>query len=582
MKNISFQSAAQLLTALFLGFVITIAHANTQNYQYETLYTIQLGVYQDVDVNNFSDVRGLGFIYADETAQENAYNVFISNFTSRKKAENGLIYVQSKGYQNAFLSERPLSSGEEVYVVQMGSQKAGDYIDWEDYARGGQIYVIIEDYDLKITSAPFTTYEKAQAKQEILLSLGYKGAFIKKSNTVAMHKINKFNTIKEIDFTPMAVSVDKDANNEGVDNVNNAPSEYDVIAYTPTIDEFESKGPSKISKEIRFSVKSFQNFLLSQNAYVSGIDGIYGKGTASAIALLENNNPQIQKYKTLASENAKSIDDNYDFNTLEQAILLINSNPKEAYAKLDTENTPVAKAYQAYILFNEDKDENLNSINQLMNKAIEEAYESFDGNAPFDYTATYSYTELKQLILHTRYIQAAIKEEPITPCWLFVKHKKEAYDAFYEADEKGIESFNIQHCNGFLTWDNIILLKTISTDLNPDEGKYTEDQKKKERDYNSIRNRLYLIPRALNTEQEESIVNWNDRLWASMDLKMAEDEFFAKFAIPFKTAYHKAWIELEDYYMEKGFKKYQANALALTILQTIVDVDIESYIKTEQ
>ena len=75
------------------------------------------------------------------------------------------------------------------------------------------------------------------------------------------------------------------------------------------------------------------------------------------------------------------------------------------------------------------------------------------------------------------------------------------------------------------------------------------------------------------------IMKWNNDLWKSMDMRIAEDKFFAKFGVPFKLAYHKAWIQLEDYYIEKGFKKYQANALALAVLQSVIGVDVESYMK---
>ena len=213
-----------------------------------------------------------------------------------------------------------------------------------------------------------------------------------------------------------------------------------------------------------------------------------------------------------------------------------------------------------------------------MNAAIKEAYADFSGKAPFDYNSAYAYNNLEQLILHTRYVQAALKEEPITPCWLFIKHKEEAYSAFGNLLEKGLEDFRMQGCSGFMEWDNIILLKTISTDLNPNEDHLTNQQLKLERIYSSKRNKLYLIPRALNKEEEDKITAWNNQLWNSMDFKIAEDKFFAKFGVPFKLAYHKSWIQLEDYYIEKGFKKYQANALALSVIQSIVGVDIDPYL----
>ncbi len=573
--KLSFQSIIQLLTLSFLTFVITLAHATAP--KMDTIYTVQLGTFQDMSIADFEDIRHAGYLYAENLAQGGQMSVFVSNYKDKKRAEDVLYLVKSKGYDDAFVSERPLAKGENVYVVQLASQDCRDFIDWDKYARGGQMYVITNGTNIKITSMPFRDLEKAKEKAAILNKLGFNGAFVKNANTLALHKVTQFNTVRDINFMPAAVSIDKDSNTEGVTEVD---EEAVVTIESPTtsIPDFAPKAPTSVDKTSRTSVKSLQKFLKNQNSYSSSLDGIYGKGTASGIAMLESSNRQLNRYKIISSERSKSIEEE-PLTTLESIIVTLHNDPKSSYAELAKQKSPMAKAYRAYILFIADQPNNQDKINDLMNEAINEAYAGFAGEAPFDYSSTYAYTDLEQLILHTRYVQAALNEEPITPCWLFIKHKDEAYSAFRKATEKGIDGYKMQNCEGFLQWDNVILLKTISTDLNPDEDHFTDEMLKKERAYASRRNRLYLIPRALNQDEEKNIVAWNDQLWKSMDLRIGEDKFFAKFAVPFKLAYHKAWIQLEDYYIEKGFKKYQANALALSVLQSVVGVDVQTYMQ---
>ncbi|MGK0388857.1 MAG: hypothetical protein ACI94Y_001589 [Maribacter sp.] len=568
----SFHTQVQLLTLAFLTFVITLAHASNDPAK-DTIYAVQLGIFDNMTIADFEDLRGAGYLYAEGLSQGTQMSIYLSNYSNKRQAETVLQFVKNRGYDKAFISERPLVKGESVYVVQIASQTSKEYIDWQNYARGGQLYLILEGKKIKITSVPFMSMEKAKQKAKILQSLGFEGAFVKSVNTLQLHKVNQFNTIKEVNFMPVAVSTDKDSNEEGVTNEISTPISPNAMALDLT-----AKEPTSINKESRISVKSFQQFLKVENAYSSTLDGVFGKNTASGIAMLESSNKKYNLYKIMASEVMNTIVEE-SMSDLDAILLSIPADPKEAYSALTRQNSPIAKAYRAYILFIADQTGNQEKINNLMNDAIQSAYGTYKGKAPFDYTSKYAYADLEQLILHTRYIQAVLKDEPITPCWLFIKHRDAAYSAFGKATEKGIGEIKMQNCAGFMQWDNVIILKTISSDLNPDEDNLTEKQLKSERAFSSLRNRLYLIPRPLNKTQEDEIMKWNNELWKSLDLRMAEDKFFAKFGVPFKLAYHKAWIQLEDYYIEKGFKKYQANGLALAVLQSVIGVDVESYMK---
>ncbi len=574
--RISTLNMIQLTTLAFLTFVITLAHAAAP--QKDTIYTVQLGLFDNVTIADFDELRKAGYIYAEPLSTEGRQAIFVSNFQSKNKAENVLVFAKSKGYEDAFITERPLIKGEKVYVVQVASRTSRDYINWNDYAGIGQLHMLLDEKAVKITSVPFRDIEKAKEKQMILQTLGFDDAFVKATNTLMLHKVNTFNTIKEIDFEPKAISADMAKNEEGVMEVPADEWAYVVPeSLSPSPDDFLAKGPNTISKESRQSVKSLQKFLKKQAAYAGEDDGIYGKGTASGVGYIEKNTPQYSRYIAMVGENSRNATAK-EMNELDALIISIPTNTKETYAELGKQRSPMAKVYRAYILFMADQEANRPQINELMNNAIREAYFQFEGEAPFDYNSAYDYSDLEQLILHTRYVQAALNEEPITPCWLFNKHKDVAYSAFAKAEAQGIRNNNMQHCSGFMQWDNIILLKTIASDLNAAEGELTAEMKKRQRAADAQLNKYYMIPRPLDKDMETGVVKWNDQLWSSLDLKMSEDKFFAKFGVPFKLAYHKSWIQLEDFYMEKGFKKYQANGLALAVLKSIVENDVEGYL----
>ncbi len=569
-----YQVALQVFTLGILMLTITLAKASTIDVEKDTIYTIQLGVFDDVSVTDFDGLRQYGFVYAEKSPQgENRYTVFLSNFEDKQEATEILRYVERKGYSDALLSERPLTKGESVYVVQLLSQKSDEFFDWKKFAEVSGLFTLLEAKNVKVVTGTFPDKKTAQEQSKLLREQGFEGAFFKRVNTLQLHKVTSFNTGMEMqdDFAPISAEEEDIVMDETpVNEEDLAAKGGEAIAYP--------SAPTSVAKTSRESIKSLQNLLASRKLYTGAKDGVYGKNTSNGLDKISASNISYGKYESLSR--TKVFDDGQEATSFENIISNIPENPKEAYAKLRDIATPMSKAYQAYILFDSNAKENQGKINSLMNTALKEAYKGKEDKAPLDVSATYAYQNLEQLVLHTRYIQAALKSEPATPCWLFVKHKYAVYSAFDKAKKEGVENPKIQSCNGFMEWEKIVLLKTISTDLNPNEGQdLSAEQKKQIRRNIQTRNKLYLIPRALDVIEQKKIKEWNTNLWTKLDARASEDVLFAKFNEPLKIAYHQAWIQLEDFYLEKKFDKAAANTLALTVLKSIVAADLESYTK---
>lgn len=125
---------------------------------------------------------------------------------------------------------------------------------------------------------------------------------------------------------------------------------------------------------------------------------------------------------------------------LNEVILNISKNPDVSIKILSKYNVPTAKAYLAYLAFTgiTPSDEKYPKVNHLMNEAIEESFDNYDGVSygPMNKFQTYSYDNLEFLLTHIRYIQEMDNSKGIkteTPSWLFVNNPKES-DIVYSPD----------------------------------------------------------------------------------------------------------------------------------------------------
>ena len=566
-------------TIVFLIAVLSIAFspqisAQESNASY---YTIQLGVFDNPTIDDFVSLDRYGFVYAMDENQP-LKRVFLGGFEAKKSVIKTLAKIKAIGYKDAFIVENKDENGADVFVVQLASHRSAAQIDWSNLLKARPLFSFVENGNIKIGGGQYTDFERAKEDVNYVKTLGFKGAFVKKINTARLHKVTSFEMEDAIVEIPVGVIVYEAIHSEPgaieEDEVlvaKGIPSEYGE----PLQDRLMPKSvaiPAIRAKVKRNSVAELQKVLKAENVYDNGLDGFYGPATSKAVKDITDVNPAFEKYQLLSSLTAKG--GTKEVSELQAAINLLPFNPEKAVFSLDHVDAPVAKAYKAYHLFVKgDKSQ----VNDLMNEAIRETFIERKLNknvAPFDFNASYAYNSLDQLILHLRYVQGA-QHDVAAPCWLFQKHPEEAIKAFEPFEFMTPQEYEVEDCGNFMDWESIKLLKSIATDLDPNEANKNEQVAEK---YDNKRARHYLAPKPLTMEQTAAVKIWNESLWNGLNDWANKDQVHRKFIVPLKVSYFQSQVLLEDYFVNRGLSERDATALALSTLQTIVAQHLDAYL----
>jgi hypothetical protein len=567
-------------------------------------FTVQIGNFVNPKPADFAQLRTMGFVYA-MLRPSNYTDVFIGGYDTETEANKVVMDLKGKGYDNAFVSKLNVEGGKSVTIIQLATKRVGEKINWEEYGQLDKVYVLLNGSQIKIVTGIFPELETAKKQLPNLKKLGFTDAFVKNVNNALLHEVGEFETggAAKKPLIPLDFS-EKPATKE--DPRKDVPTQYEDVAVigsagkastttpksvestpattkTKTQKEAEtpkeaavltarSAAPSMRANVKRTSALELQKVLKSEGAYKGSLDGYYGNGTKAAYEVAKNSNRQIQKYRILSrhmqtpGSDAPRGTDQYNINNLWD-------DPKTALDGLEKSKNPIAKAYRAYFLYVTDgasKD-----VNTLMNAAIEEAFTGKKTvNFPkFDYTATYAYYDLDQLLLHIRYLHEVSPEKPAAPCWLFRKHPGAALKAF-EPKGSSDSDVTLQNCGGFWEWEEIQILHAMAQDL----GAQSQiSEAKMSGSYSKLAS-LYLTPKALQDEERKALETWNTNLWKGIDGWATRDPMLSELGTSLKIAYLQSWAMLEDYYMDEGFDAKDAKALALASLKALVGHQLERFV----
>ncbi len=576
-----------LLCALCLGTA-----ALAQNY-----YTIMIGTFLDAKPQDFDPIRPLGLVYAYPT-NGNLSQVYLGGFDDKAKAEEVAQNLKQRGYANASVQERRLSDGKTVTVIQMATRVISKEIEWEEFEKIGNLYAILNGDRVKIMTGLYANVNEAKQELAKVRNSGYSDAFVKNVNSNLLVKIGEFETGIKKALIPLSFDqqstqgriVTQPDNRPRTNNSNipdDVPTGYDnsavtarspVAARTANVNIPEAPTSKKMSmpdirvKVKRRSVLELQKILKAEKAYTSSLDGYYGKGTEAAYDEVMATNRELQKYLHLA-ETMEGTKESGAGNSLQRAI---NNLPTEASAPttIESSSAPVAKAYQAYLLYNTLGPSN--EVNNLMNSAIKGAYsgKKLQNQPPFDYNATYAYQDLGQMIQHLFYIHAAPGNNYAVPCWLYDRHPREtakAQAAFAGYDNNDLK---LQACDQFLDWPEIKVLQAIAADMNTDSkvntGRLSADASK--------RAHLFTSPQALNASEAKTIESWNTDLWNNLNAWSSRDPIHQRVVVALKVAYFQSQVRLEDYFMDQGFSADESKGLALATLETLVGYYLDRFV----
>ncbi len=543
----------------------------------DSIYTIQLGIYDDSKQEDFDKLKNIGFVFTPDDGKKQQ-RIIMGIYTERSVAEGILEQVQGEGFKEAFMIVRPAGK-DKVYVLQLSVERFNKKVDWKKYFKSGNVYVQPTSRHIKILSGAFKSREQAVEKQKALVAAGFEDAFPKKVLKNLIHQVGLFETGMESEASAEFPSEEATVPTEVPDKEkteSTAKGKSNVKRPKLNFSEVPSS-PMKRKSMKRSSVVELQKILKDESAYSSAVDGLYGKGTSAGVEMIMQSNRRYANYKILSAGLKRKKNKSDDL--LNQLLRKIDSDPLEAAKGLKQLNHPVGNAYLAYMYFTDElKARNkTRTVNDLMNGAIKETFvkNKYSKKPRFDFKATYDYKDLGQLIQHLRYIQGGQKEEPEVPCWLFVRHPKEAGASYLQYWGSKEDKFAMEDCDCFGDWPEIQMLQTISDDLNPmeDNAKLLEDQNKEIR----MRNLLYISPKPF--AKDKVLAAWNKSLWEKMDDWAKRDMLHAKMVTPLKIAYYQSMIKLEDYYMDKGYSLKDANTMAMRILQTYVKYPLRAYLK---
>ena len=455
-------------------------------------------------------------------------------------------------------------------VIQLGIKIAGKPIDWTPYQRFTPLFVLVNNQQVKIMTGIYPDFNTAKQRLEAVRKGGLKDAFIKTVNTTLLHPIDKFH----LGDVPAAVYTPPPATTSQATKVivprEEIPESFEAESAPIRTSPTRTPPPIAAKPDIRGNIKrssalELQKLLKREGAYTSSLDGYYGPGTQGAYEKVSGSNTQIRKYSLLSTDMSSS-QGSFSQGGLQYYINNLPNNSVEALQAFRESFIPVAKAYEAYWYF-----KNMGGsqeVNNLMNTAIREAYANAPnlGASRFDHTATYAYNDLGQLLKHLRYVQAASGSYLSVPCWMFEQHPKEAAAAF-EADPSATQyNVNIQSCGGFLDWQELRVLLSISKDLSGS----SEVNATKLAEGQSRQARYYMAPGALSSAEKQAVTVWQQKLVNGIDNWGAKDPMLGDISTAFKLMYYQSQVLLEDYYMNKGMRYKDAAALATATLQAIV------------
>lgn len=589
------QENMKYIQKTILAFLLLLTISVTAQTSSE-IYAVKLGEFINAKASAFSVVEDLGYIYAEKTIG-NSKNVFIGGFKGQVEANRAVEIARERGYIDATATNLSAAESETVSIIQLGVRDARQKIDWKVFSSAGRIFALQDGSQIKVVAGLYPNVASAKAILPTIQRKGFSDAFVKNVKKSLLHEVTSFET-GSVDLaavipayptstpTPATQEIPIIENAKGVpqqyttETKENIPASYEVertktttktipkpkpavkpVTKTPTPSVPLIAQKSAIRSDVkRTSVLRLQEILKSEGAYKSSLDGFYGKGTKAAYEEIWVNNDQIKKYRALAqfnNQNAQTAKPG----SLQYAINGLWDDPKNATLTLERSNSPTAKAYRAYWIH--ENIDNAASVDELMAEAIEGAFVGKNlRNAPkFDYNATYSYRNTKQLLQHLSYVQSVDNERTSVPCWMFERYQGQALQAFGTVADAG--NIELQNCGGFAKWEEIQVLNTIANDISAG----SKVNPAKEASYRARTIRLFLAPVAPTNADRDALTKWQTSLLQNVEGWGARDATLKEIATAFRLNFYQSNILLEDYFVAKGYNAVDAKGLALAVLQ---------------
>ncbi len=551
--------------------------------QAQERFVVMVGNFMEARADDFSGLRSIGFVYA-APVEAGVSRIMVGGYDSKAAADRAVTAVRGRGYPSAYVQQVFLNEGMNVAIIQIGTEKAGSRINWTRYAAAGDLYGIMGADDIRIATGPFANVDEARKKLDGIRKAGFKDAFVRVVNSETLHRLAEFETGIKKPLIPL--NIQTEAPNTQQPSIAVIPPSYDqsqTRIKSPEVPAAPSPtaGPATQARSValvdipairsnvkRRSVLDLQQALKAEGAYTGPLDGLYGAGTTSAYHGFSSSNRQTLRYRTLADNPARP-GLSLAAARFQQALDAMHTD-QAAVVEVTTAGGPLAKAWQAYVLFT-NRGASV-EVNQLMNTAIKESFEgkTMRKAPPFDTRATYAYNNLDQLLLHIHYLHSAPGNAVTAPCWLSRRHPSEMARVYETYAGYADGDFPFRGCDIPATWPEIATLAAMAQDLGVNTSDNAANAAK--------RAKLFSVAPAPQKEEEVALENWNIRVWKGLDAWAQRDLLNQDLIRAFRVAYHQSQVRLEDHFMDKGFNAEASRSLALSTLQTVVGHHLQRFL----
>jgi peptidoglycan hydrolase-like protein with peptidoglycan-binding domain len=294
----------------------------------QDLFTVRVGIFRDVKVEEFSSLKPLGFVYGIP-GTGNTTEVFVGHFSTQDKSTGIAADLLKQGYRNAQAFALPVGISPKSTFIQIALHSGSRRIEWAALERSGQLFVETTDGLSKIMTGPFASAQAAAAALPGIKILGYRDAFVKQVDPARLVTISTFETGIKKPLIPINLqgntpppTTQQPRTTEVTLNPTPGPATYGsgtplapapaptattspttppVVATTTTEKGRYAYPPNVSSKFKRQSAAELQRVLKEKGFYESSIDGYYGPGTTAAFQQAWASQPELQKYKVLAT-----------------------------------------------------------------------------------------------------------------------------------------------------------------------------------------------------------------------------------------------------------------------------------------
>lgn len=540
------------------------ATANPQKEPPATVYVVQLGAFSSPKAADFKAAQSIGYIYTEAAGK--FQRVLLGKFEEKSNAQTALAGVKAAGFKDAFLATRKIDADAMTYGIQVASYKSNEPIEWDKWRVFQDLYAFVgEEGAVKILIGNANDIKTANNTLQTVRGKGIKQAFIKHINKGLIHPVTPF----EMDVNRANIQItSRSASRNGAI----VPKGGNILPVKPSETPVAYNNQGSAS---RVSVKKLQELLADNSNYTGDVSGVYDNKTEDAYLMFEDKNDRYSQYKLLAENRQEQ-----GFKGgLQSYVDMVYDNPLMAYGGLKGETHPMADVYLAYMYHtgkaNPKGADRMKLVNQLMNGAVQKVFVTGDykGTTELDYNKTYDYTNVGLLIKHLSYMQDAMQDPPALPCWLFENHAQEAASMFNRLYSMA------SSCGDFMDWDELKILKTIAEDLDPvDHATLGKGDENIRMAYDSRRAQLYLAP-TMSADEAAAIETWHVSFWKAMKAWEGNDPLHKKLITPLEVSYYKSLVQLENHYMGRDFNKNEAHALGLSVLRTVVNYHLNTYMK---